>query len=263
MATAAKARSAVLAFVFSLWAIPALADRSDTDVPAGSGDGDSNLPQSSLRASRVDSSVVPRLPVDSGERARPADPAGESRSKKARMLAAKQRAAAVDAERRQAERARWHRELDRRLGQPPARVVSIYNTWTHEYIALSGAVENLAKERLDGFFRCHFTNQPTDMDFRLFAALVAMARHFQASRVDIISGYRAPKYNLILRKKGREVAKRSRHSLGHAVDFRIPGVSVRRLFRRARQLGLGGVGYYPNSGFIHIDVGPVRRWTGR
>ena len=58
------------------------------------------------------------------------------------------------------------------------------------------------------------------------------ARKFDAERVNVVSGFRSPKYNLVLQKKGRNVARRSQHMEGHAVDFRIPGVSIRTLLVR-------------------------------
>jgi uncharacterized protein YcbK (DUF882 family) len=58
------------------------------------------------------------------------------------------------------------------------------------------------------------------------------------------------------------VAKRSYHMKGQAADIRISGVSPRQLVRMARSMKMGGVGYYPRSGFIHVDTGPVRSWGG-
>jgi uncharacterized protein YcbK (DUF882 family) len=100
------------------------------------------------------------------------------------------------------------------------------------------------------------------MDEHLIGVLIAAARHFEVDRVDIVSGFRAPKYNLMLRKKGRAVARDSQHTKGNAVDFRLPGVPVARLRSWALSLKLGGVGFYPESKFVHVDTGPVRRWNG-
>jgi uncharacterized protein YcbK (DUF882 family) len=66
----------------------------------------------------------------------------------------------------------------------------------------------------------------------------------------------------MLRKKGHEVARDSEHPRGHAVDFRIPQVPTKVLLRWVRSLHLGGVGYYPESKFVHCDVGRVRFWRG-
>jgi hypothetical protein len=179
-------------------------------------------------------------------------------AKKDQYLAEKQ-ADADAAEDRQ----RWQRTLDARLGKEPGPVINIYNTWTHEYLAVdAGVAPDLPPETVNRFLRCHFTNQPARMDARLFPALVRAANHFGSDRIDVVSGYRAPKYNLILRKKGRQVARNSQHTHGSAVDFRVRGVSVTRLHAWARSLRLGGVGYYPSSGFVHIDTDRVRYWTG-
>jgi len=163
-------------------------------------------------------------------------------------------------------RKHWDAGLDKRIGKPPEPVINIYNTWTQEYLAVSAdpkSTEAPPRVCVDEFLRCHFANQPTEMDPRLLQALLKAARHFKSARIDIVSGFRSPKFNLILRKKGHEVARQSQHTLGHAVDFRLRGVSTKSLQQWARSLRMGGVGFYPSSAFIHIDVGPVRYWTGR
>jgi uncharacterized protein YcbK (DUF882 family) len=155
------------------------------------------------------------------------------------------------------------RKLDRKklLGKPAAKVISIYNTWTHEWVAVEAKLKALPKQLTDRLLRCHFTNEPTDMDNRLSEVVLAAARHFGATRVNIVSGFRAPKYNLMLRKKGRRVAKDSEHTRGHAVDFWMPGVSTEELYRWAMRNQLGGVGKYVSDGFVHMDVGKKRTWV--
>jgi uncharacterized protein YcbK (DUF882 family) len=76
----------------------------------------------------------------------------------------------------------------------------------------------------------------------------------------IISGYRSPKTNAILRSKSGGVAKRSLHMQGRAVDVRLPDVPTDQLRHLAVQLRLGGVGYYQRSDFLHVDTGRVRAW---
>ena len=151
-----------------------------------------------------------------------------------------------------------------RPGKPPPTVVSIYNTWTHEWLVIDrdARAPLPPPEQVDRFLRCHFTNQATDMRPELIKTLREAARHFSARRIDIVSGYRSPKYNLMLRKKGHEVARDSQHTQGHAVDFRIPGVDVKALHAWALARKAGGVGLYLESKFIHVDTGPVRRWNG-
>jgi uncharacterized protein YcbK (DUF882 family) len=157
------------------------------------------------------------------------------------------------------------RKLDRKklVGKPAAKVISLYNTWTHEWVAVDAKAKALPPELTDRLLRCHFTNEPTEMDNRLSGAVLAAARHFGASRVNIVSGYRAPKYNLMLRKKGRRVAKDSEHTRGHAVDFWMPGVSTEALYSWAMSHKLGGVGKYISDGFIHMDVGRRRTWVDK
>lgn len=74
----------------------------------------------------------------------------------------------------------------------------------------------------------------------------------------IQSGYRTPAHNARLAK----AAKQSQHLLGNAADIRIPGVDTDTLTRLAKAIGVGGVGFYPKNGFVHVDVGRVREWTG-
>lgn len=182
---------------------------------------------------------------------------GAARSKKDVYLADK---AAEQA----AAKARRPSTAPARPGKRPTPVVSVFNTWTHEYLVLDRDDQSPLPPRalVDRFLRCHFTNQATDMRPELIATLRDAARHFDARRIEIVSGYRSPKYNLMLRKKGHEVAKDSQHTRGYAVDFRIPGVDVRTLDQWALDRKKGGVGLYRESQFVHVDVGPVRRWNG-
>ena len=186
-------------------------------------------------------------------------------SKKEQRLADKARAREMPAPERQAARTRVERELRRRVGKKPAPIVNVYNTWTHEYLVVDTAMAKakeppLPPEAVNRFLRCHFTNHEMKMDGRLFGVLVAAAGHFKVDRVDVVSGFRAPKYNLMLRKKGHRVARNSQHTFGNAVDFRLPGVTTERLRDWARRLRLGGVGYYKGDGFVHVDTGPIRFW---
>ena len=78
----------------------------------------------------------------------------------------------------------------------------------------------------------------------------------------VISGYRNHKTNNLLRKSGKGAAKNSFHLKGQAADIRLPGYKTSILRKAAYELKSGGVGYYPKSRFVHIDVGPVRYWRG-
>ena len=89
------------------------------------------------------------------------------------------------------------------------------------------------------------------------------AEHFKAPRVEIISAFRSEKFNDALSKKGRNVADESRHTKGEAIDFKIPGTKVRQVSAWLWEHFVGGLGTYDRDGFIHIDVGPKRKWWGK
>lgn len=146
-------------------------------------------------------------------------------------------------------------------GKKPVALVNLYNTWTHEWLAVAPG-ETPTRETINRFFRDHYTNEPTPTDARLVEVLVRAAQTFKSERVMVVSAFRHPKYNLLLRKKGRQVARDSQHTKGNAVDFYIPRVPPRRLFAWAKAQALGGCGLYTGSGFVHMDIGPIRYWGG-
>jgi uncharacterized protein YcbK (DUF882 family) len=82
------------------------------------------------------------------------------------------------------------------------------------------------------------------------------------AKFEVISGYRSAATNALLRERSEEVAKHSFHMEGMAIDIRLSDVDLARLHAAALSLGRGGVGYYPYSDFVHVDVGPVRTWYG-
>lgn len=146
-------------------------------------------------------------------------------------------------------------------GTRPARLVNLYNFWTREWLAIDAASPP-PPATVDHFLRDHFTNKATAMEPRLIAVLVAAATRFHSDVVDVVSGFRHPKYNLILRKKGHQVARDSQHTHGNAIDFFVPQVPVQSLQAWARAQNAGGVGLYAESGFVHMDTGPIRTWSG-
>ena len=162
-----------------------------------------------------------------------------------------------------AERDRQDARLRKLIGKKPDELVNVHNIWTGETLVLDPKAPGLDQQTLNVFLRCHFTDEPTHMDARLLGVLSGAAKRFAAARIDIVSGFRSPKFNLMLRKKGHEVARDSQHTYGHAVDFRVPGVPTRALVEYVRSLRLGGAGFYPESEFVHADTGPVRFWAGR
>ena len=145
-------------------------------------------------------------------------------------------------------------------GETLEPVTTLYNIWTHE--ALPILPGESIEDRFHEFLRDHYTNQPTHMDPKLVEVLTSVANKFSAKRIEIVSGYRSPKYNLMLRKKGHAVARHSQHMEGNAVDFRVRGVPTKTVLHYVRSLRVGGVGYYPHSQFVHSDTGRIRYWTG-
>jgi uncharacterized protein YcbK (DUF882 family) len=141
--------------------------------------------------------------------------------------------------------------------------VSFHHLHTHEVLPVESADRLPDEEAIARFLRCRATWDARTMSPEPVAVAVRMATAYGRDRIDVISGFRSPKLNELLRKKGREVARESRHIAGEALDFRIPGVSAVELAASVTRDHVGGVGTYPVSGFVHVDVGPARRWRGR
>jgi hypothetical protein len=222
----------------------------------------------------------PPLAASSDERAEHFVPAERERSKKERWLLEKRYRPDVKATdsappanggRREKEVAKrtasTEREAEARLADPLPPVgtrilpiATLYNLWNREAMPLFGG--RPYKRPFQLFLRDHYTKQTTQADTRLALVLVAAAIHFHSSRVEVVSGYRSPKYNLMLRKKGHQVARESQHMQGTAVDFRVRGVTTEALREFVRSLRMGGVGYYPHTHFVHADTGKLRYWSG-
>ena len=101
------------------------------------------------------------------------------------------------------------------------------------------------------------------MDPRVFDLLHTVQGKVESKQpIQIISGYRSAATNSAMHEKSSQVASNSYHTKGMATDIRIPGVDLRNLHKAALSLKAGGVGFYPVSNFVHVDVGPVRQWAG-
>ena len=99
------------------------------------------------------------------------------------------------------------------------------------------------------------------IDPRLLDLLHSLSSKLETrSPFHVISGYRSPQTNALLRERSSGVAHSSLHMKGLAIDIRLADVDLSRLHQAALSLKGGGVGYYPESDFVHVDVGPVRRW---
>ena len=101
------------------------------------------------------------------------------------------------------------------------------------------------------------------MDPRLFDVMHAVRGKLEvAAPFQVISGYRSPATNALMHERSHGVAMNSQHVQGKACDVRLEGVALHQLRAAALDLGAGGVGFYPVSNFVHMDVGPVREWIG-
>lgn len=137
---------------------------------------------------------------------------------------------------------------------------------THTDERLSTAFRNRrgyiepAIKRMNWLFRDFRTGEVAHMDPRLYDILHALSVSCGGETFEIISGYRSPKTNAMLRKTGGGVAKRSLHMEGKAIDIRLPGVPLTDVRDAAMSLRRGGVGYYQRDQFVHVDIGRVRHW---
>ncbi|MEO1293395.1 MAG: DUF882 domain-containing protein [Pseudomonadota bacterium] len=104
-------------------------------------------------------------------------------------------------------------------------------------------------------------NEIMPMDARTLDIVAAMYKHLDVSEpLQVVSGYRSPATNDLLRRKGRGVAKNSFHTRGMAVDLSLQSRSVGKMYKAALSCRAGGVGRYTRNHFIHVDCGPQRTW---
>ncbi|HYD30619.1 MAG TPA: DUF882 domain-containing protein [Azospirillaceae bacterium] len=150
-----------------------------------------------------------------------------------------------------------------RLSTP--REVTLYNLNTGERLKAEywnkGRYQNDALREVNRLLRDHRTGSVHPIDPKLLDMLYALRSRVGARQpFTVISGYRSPVSNEALREEHSGVARNSLHMEGKAVDIRLPGYNLRGLQKAALRLKAGGVGFYPRSDFVHIDVGPVRHW---
>jgi uncharacterized protein YcbK (DUF882 family) len=120
-----------------------------------------------------------------------------------------------------------------------------------------------ALRKLNVALRDWRTDEVTEIDPGALDILWRLATMFDRDGevFGLISAYRSPKTNAMLRAQGRGVAKRSYHTRGQAIDVRLRDIEPVTLAKAAFGLKAGGVGVYRRSGFVHVDTGPVRRWN--
>ncbi|MFF2322140.1 DUF882 domain-containing protein [Agrobacterium sp. NPDC058088] len=147
------------------------------------------------------------------------------------------------------------------------RSLKLYYIHTREKAVITfkrnGKYDQKGLQELNRFLRDWRRNQPTRMDPRLFDLVWEVYRRSGATDyINVVSAFRSPETNGLLRTRTKGVAEKSQHMLGKAMDFYIPGVKLSTLREIGMQMQIGGVGFYPTSGspFVHMDVGGVRAW---
>ncbi|MDO9295537.1 DUF882 domain-containing protein [Bradyrhizobium sp.] len=147
------------------------------------------------------------------------------------------------------------------------RTLSFHHTHSDEALTVTfkrdGRYDEEALKKLNHFLRDWRSQEQTTMDRRLFDILWEVYRDVDGKKpINIISSYRSPATNSMLRRRSSGVARNSQHVLGHAIDFFIPEVPLEQVRTAGLRLQRGGVGFYPTSGspFVHLDTGSIRHW---
>ncbi|TWT03061.1 DUF882 domain-containing protein [Reyranella sp. CPCC 100927] len=156
-----------------------------------------------------------------------------------------------------------------KLPPPPddgsPRTLSFYSVNSQESLTVTyrrdGRYVQSELDRVNAFLRDSRNGDSVQMDPQLFDILWHVKRSLGADGpYEVLSAYRSPETNAWLASASRGVASDSLHMRGQAMDVKLPGYTAYQIRQAARDLGLGGVGYYPRSGFVHLDTGSVRYW---
>lgn len=148
----------------------------------------------------------------------------------------------------------------------PGGRLALYNIHTSERLQAEfrdreGRYDPDALAAIDRILRCHYTDEVARIDIDVIDYLDAVDKSLGGRNdIHVISGFRSRAYNDKLVREGRGVVPGSLHLSGRAIDFRIPGIGLKAVRQAALSLAAGGVGYYPASGFVHIDSGRARSW---
>lgn len=147
------------------------------------------------------------------------------------------------------------------------RTLTFHHTHSDEDLTVTfkrdGRYDEAALKKINYFLRDWRSQDETVMDRKLFDILWEVYRDVDGKQpIQIISAYRAPATNAMLRRRSSGVARHSLHTRGQAMDFFIPGVSLEQIRFAGLRMQRGGVGFYPTSGspFVHLDTGNVRHW---
>lgn len=145
------------------------------------------------------------------------------------------------------------------------RILKFYHTHTGKVLEVAyyrqGDYDPEALTRIRVFLADWRDGKQRDLDPELMDILWRIQQATGNTNTwEVISAYRSPQTNEMLRSKSSGVAKKSQHLIGRAIDVRLNGLDLEVLRDTARRLKLGGVGYYPGSDFVHVDTGRVRYW---
>lgn len=148
---------------------------------------------------------------------------------------------------------------------PIARQMALTNIHTGEKFQgeywYNGQYLSDAFREIKAVMRDHRTNEIFPIDPRLMDVLFVLQNRVKnPSPFEVFSGYRSPATNALLRKSTRGVARGSLHMQGQAIDINQPGTTLSYLEKAAIRMKSGGVGFYPSSGFVHVDTGRTRNW---
>ena len=146
-----------------------------------------------------------------------------------------------------------------------ARQLSFYHTHTGQNLDVvyyrNGEYVESALGEINQFLKDFRTGDIAEMDPKLLDILHDVRNELGSDGIyEVISAYRSPGTNEMLRSKSGGVARKSQHLLGNAIDVRLRGVPTQNLRDTALEMKRGGVGYYKQSDFVHMDTGRVRRW---
>lgn len=150
----------------------------------------------------------------------------------------------------------------------PQRTLSFFHTHTGERLKVAyccgGEYQPEGLREVNHLLRDFRVNETRAIEPRLLDLLFELGGTLETDQpFHVISGYRSPATNAMLRGRGGAttgVASHSLHMVGQAIDIRIPGVRLAHLREAARSLKIGGVGFYPELDFVHVDIGRVRYW---
>lgn len=144
------------------------------------------------------------------------------------------------------------------------RTLRFYHTHTSERLTVTyfddGRYVPAALGAVNHLLRDFRTEKVHVIDPSLLDQLFALNQSCDGRRFEVISGYRSPKTNAMLRHTTKGVAAHSLHLKGRAIDVRLEGCDTARLHRAALAMARGGVGFYPRSDFVHLDTGRFRTW---